>query len=660
MPTRRGGGPERSRRTVPRLPARWRGPALAAALSAAGYALSHLSIPGSNGNLIGIGLLLAATVIAGRPIAVQAMRSLTVRIVGIDLLVTVAATGAVIIGEFWEAAAVTTLFAIGKALEGSTLDRTRSALGDLIRSAPDTAVVVRDGKQVEVPASQVARGETVVVMHGEKVPVDGVVLSGAGAVDESSITGESVPAEKTGGENVYAGTIAVSGLLRVEATGVGADTTLARIVHRVEEAQDAKGRTQRFMDRFAKVYTPTIIGLSIVAWLITGNVELALTLLVIGCPGALVISVPVSIVAGIGRAARDGVLVKGGETLEALARVDVVAFDKTGTLTRGRPQVVQVEALSDDVSPADVLRYAAAAETGSSHPLARPVLDAAEEAGVLPVGLEVTAETVPGKGVIASWDGTQVVVGSPRFAAEIVGEDAPGQAHEELLELTTRAATMMAEAGRTPLVVLVDGRPLGVIGVADKVRQGAPEFVRSLKALGVGRVAMLTGDAEPVARAVGRKVGIADVRAGLLPEDKLEVVEDLRAGGRSVAMVGDGVNDAPALAAADVGVAMGAAGSAVAVETADVALMSDDLARLPHAIRLARRTAANLRQNVVFAVATVVLLLVGVIAGGVTMSLGMLVHEASVLLVVVNGMRLLRPLPAEAPVQLPDRRLQPA
>src|SRR5690606_26208507 len=286
---------------------------------------------GTSPHFLGIGLLLAATVVAGRPIAVQAVRSLAVRIVGIDLLVTVAAVGAVVIGEFWEAAAVTTLFAVGKALEGATLDRTRSALGDLIRSAPDTAVVVRDGRQTEVPASQVVTGETVVVMHGEKVPVDGIVLAGAGAVDESSITGESVPAEKTGGENVYAGTIAVSGLLRVRATGVGADTTLARIVNRVEEAQDAKGRTQRFMDRFAKVYTPAIIGLSLVAGLVTGNVELALTLLVIGCPGALVISVPVSVVAGIGRAARDGVLVKGGETLESLARVKVVALDKTGT-----------------------------------------------------------------------------------------------------------------------------------------------------------------------------------------------------------------------------------------------------------------------------------------------------------------------------------------
>ncbi len=639
------------------MPRGWRLPAGAAALSAGGYALVHLSTEGSLGSLVGTALLLAATVLAGRPIAVQAVRSLAVRIVGIDLLVTVAAIGAVVIGEFWEAAAVTTLFAIGKALEGATFDRTRSALADLVRSAPDKAVVVRDGRQVEVPASQVQVGETVIVMHGEKVPVDGVVLAGTGAVDESSITGESVPAEKTGGENVYAGTIAVSGLLRVRVTGVGADTTLARIVHRVEEAQDAKGRTQRFMDRFAKVYTPAIMALSLGAGLVTGNVELALTLLVIGCPGALVISVPVSVVAGIGRAARDGVLVKGGETLESLARVRVVALDKTGTITRGRPKVQQVESVDDTASAADVLRYAALAESGSSHPLARPVLDAAEEAGVLPTGVEVTADTVPGKGIVARWEGQEIIVGSPRFAVEAVSEvasaglslsDASEQAaagrSDQALARATSVAAQMAENGRTPLVVLVDGRPLGVIGVADQVRRGAADVIAALHDLGIQRVTMLTGDAEPVAKAVAREVGIDDVHAGLLPDDKLTAVAALREDGRAVAMVGDGVNDAPALATADVGVAMGAAGSAVAVETADVALMSDDLARLPHAIRLARRTAANLRQNVVFAVATVVLLLVGVVLGGVTMSLGMLVHEASVLIVVANGMRLLRPV----------------
>ena len=595
-------------------------------------------VAGAPAASLGAPLLLAAAVLAGWPVAVQAWRALTVRVVGIDLLVTVAAVGAVALGELWEAAAVTTLFAVGKALEGATLDRTRGALADLVASAPERAVVVRDGRQLEVPAAEVVPGETVVVRHGERVPVDGLVVAGFGAVDESAITGESVPAEKSGGERVFAGTVAVSGLLRVRATGVGADTTLARIVHRVEEAQDAKGRTQRFMDGFGRWYTPAIVGLSALAALVTRDVELALTLLVIGCPGALVISVPVSVVAGIGRAARDGVLVKGGETLEALARVDVVALDKTGTLTLGRPRVVAVEPLPG-VSGAELLRYAAAAEAGSSHPLARPVVEAAEDAGVAPGDAALEAETVPGKGVVARVGGHRVVVGSTRFAAEVAARDAV-----EASRLVGAKAERLAAAGRTPLVVLVDGSPLGVVGVADRARDEAARAVEELRRLGVREVAMLTGDAEPVARAVAREVGVTDVRAGLLPEDKLAAVRELRARGRAVAMVGDGVNDAPALAAADVGVAMGAAGSAVAVETADVALMSDDLRRLPHAVRVARRTAANLRQNVAFAVATVLLLLVGVAAGGVTMSLGMLVHEASVLLVVLNGMRLLRPL----------------
>jgi len=587
----------------------------------------------------GDALLLAAAAVAGWPVAVQALRGLAVRVVGIDLLVTVAAVGAALIGELWEAAAVTTLFAVGKALEGATLDRTRGALRDLVAAAPDRAVVVRDGRQVEVPAREVTPGETVVVRHGERVPVDGVVAAGFGAVDEAPITGESVPVEKSGGERVFAGTVAVSGLLRVRATGVGADTTLARIVHRVEEAQDSKGRVQRFMDRFGRWYTPAIVGLAAAAAAFTRDVELALTLLVIGCPGALVISVPVSVVAGIGRAARDGVLVKGGETLEALARVDVVALDKTGTLTEGSPRVVAVEPLSG-VTQAELLRYAALAEAGSSHPLARPVVAAAEELGVGPADAEVEAETVPGRGVVARVLGREVVVGSARFAAEVAERRRDGRP----VTAVAASAEALAAHGRTPLVVLVDGAPLGVIGVADQPRRGAAEAVSELRALGVREVAMLTGDAEAVARAVAREVGVTDVRAGLLPEDKLAAVAELRARGRVVAMVGDGVNDAPALAAADVGVAMGAAGSAVAVETADVALMTDDPRRLPHAVRLARRTAANLRQNVAFAVATVALLLAGVAAGGVTMSLGMLVHEASVLLVVLNGMRLLRPL----------------
>src|SRR5699024_3659753 len=298
-------------------------------------------------------LMVAAAAVAGVPIAIKAVRALMVKNISIDLLVSIAAIGAVIIGEYWEAAAVTFLFAIGHSLEARTMNKTRSALAELVAVAPDVAVVLRDGEQVEVPAGAVSMGETVRVKNGAKVPVDGEVVDGSGALDEASITGESIPAEKSAGDQVFAGTVSRGGFLQVRATGVGADTTLARIIHRVEEAQDAKAKTQAFMDRFATWYTPGIMAMALVVGLVTGNVVLALTLLVIACPGALVISIPVTVVAGIGRAARDGILIKGGEYLENSARIDAVALDKTGTLTEGRPHLNDVVVLHDRSTPED-------------------------------------------------------------------------------------------------------------------------------------------------------------------------------------------------------------------------------------------------------------------------------------------------------------------
>ena len=583
-------------------------------------------------------LMVAAAVVAGARIVRTAVRALLVKVVAIDLLVSIAAIGAIVIGEHWEAAAVTFLFAFGHALEVRTLDRTRSVLAELVAVAPDVAVVLRDGTQVEVPAGAVAPDEVVVVKNGAKVPVDGVVVDGTGALDEASITGESIPVEKVAGDRVFAGTVSHGGLLQVRATGVGAGTTLARIIHRVEEAQDAKARTQTFMEKFSAWYTPGIIVASIVTGLLTGDVVLALTLLVIGCPGALVISIPVAVVAGIGRGARDGTLVKGGDHLETSARISAVALDKTGTLTEGRPVLTDVTVLDRALARADVLLWAARAEAGSEHPLARPVLEAAAAEGLAVTGLPERTEPVPGKGVVATLDDRRVVVGNlALLAAESVTDAA-----------ATTEAGRLADLGRTPVVVALDGRVAGVLGVADRVRDDAAEMVARLHANGVRRVVMLTGDARPVAEAVGAAVGVDEVHAALLPEDKLEVVERLRAEGHVVAMVGDGVNDAPALAVADVGVAMGLAGTGVAVETADIALVQDDLLRLPDAIRLARRTVRVMRQNIAVALVTVAVLLAGVFAGGVTMAVGMLVHEASVLLVIANAMRLLRarPLPS--------------
>ncbi len=606
------------------------------------------TIPGASGALLSVALLaehllgapgfgdatmVAAAIVAGAPIVLAAVRGLRARVIGIDLLVSVAAIGAVVIGEFWEAAAVTFLFAIGHALEAATLAKTRSALGELIAVAPRVAVVLRDGAQVEVPAGEVGVGETVLVKDGAKVPVDGTVIGGTGAMDESSITGESMPVEKVTGDAVFAGTVSTGGFLQVEATGVGVDTTLARIIHRVEEAQDAKARTQRFMDRFSSWYTPAIIALALVVGLATRDVVLGLTLLVIGCPGALVISIPVSIVAGIGRAARDGILIRGGEYLETSGRIDAVALDKTGTLTTGRPELVDVVVLDPSVDRAEVLSWAARAEAGSDHPLAPPIVAAARAEGIAVTGLPEETTPVPGRGIVAVVAGRRVLVGNlglldDREVADVVG--------------ASDVAARLADGGRTPMVVALDDRVLGVLAVADQLRPDASRTIADLRRAGVDRVVMLTGDLPAVAGSIGRAVGIDDIRAGLLPEDKLEAIAALQRDGYTVAMVGDGVNDAPALATADIGIAMGAAGSAVAVETADIALMGDRLSALSEAIGLAHRTVNNLRQNIVIALTTVLALVAGVLFGGVTMAIGMLVHEASVLLVIANAMRLLR------------------
>jgi Cd2+/Zn2+-exporting ATPase len=597
--------------------------------------------------------MVAAAAAAGTPVVLKAARALTARVVGIDLLVSVATIGAVIIDQYWEAAAVTFLFAVGHALEAATLNKTRSALAELIAVAPDVAVVLREGQQVEVPAASVLMGETVLVKNGAKVPVDGEVIAGTGALDEASITGESIPVEKSTGDKVFAGTVSKGGFLQVRATGIGADTTLARIIHRVEEAQDAKASTAQFMDRFSAWYTPTIMALALVVALISGDVIPALTLLVIGCPGALVISIPVAIVAGIGRAAKDGILIKGGEFLETSAKITAVAVDKTGTLTRGRPQLTDVVVLDPSMDRAQVLTWAARAEAGSEHPLARPILATAAAENLSITRLPEHTEPVPGKGITATSDGHRVLIGNLALLQHYGVADTVGAA---------QAAEKLASTGRTPMIVAVDDAVLGVVGVADEVRPDAAQMVANLHKAGVKKVVILTGDSPLVASAIGAATGVDEVYSALLPEGKLAAIIRLQREGHTVAMVGDGVNDAPALAAADIGVAMGAAGSAVAVETADIALMGDNLLKLPEAIALARRTVTNMRQNIAIALITVSLLLGGVVFGGVTMAVGMLVHEVSVLVVILNAMRLLRrkhdpntlAAPTKAPTSVPD------
>ncbi|MDY0087428.1 MAG: cation-translocating P-type ATPase [Coriobacteriia bacterium] len=570
--------------------------------------------------------MIAAAVVAGYQIAIAAVRALQVRIVSIDLLVTVAAIGALFIENYWESAAVTFLFVLGKTLEKATLNKTRKALSDLVDAAPETATVLRDGEPVSVEVWELAPGDIVLVRNGEQIPVDGRVVSGHGGVDEATITGESLPAEKVEGSETFAGTWLRSGVLQVEAVAIGPNTTLAKIIHRVEEAQDDKAKTQTFLEKFSKWYTPGVIGGSLLVGFIARDIELGLTLLVIGCPGALVISIPVSIVAGIGRAAKDGVLIKGGEYLERAAKVDAVVVDKTGTLTKGRPELTDVIVLDPAYTTDEVLRFAARAETASEHPLAAAIIQGAKERG-LEVEIVEKALPVAGKGIHATVDGREVVVGS----ADLL-DDAPDDS--ALIELN--------EHGKTAMYVGVDGKAIGIVAVADTIRDDAPAAIQALHKAGV-RVVMATGDAKRVAEHIALELGVDEVHAELLPEDKLALVRQLQSEGHTVAMMGDGVNDTPALAQSDIGVAMGAAGSPAAIETADIALMADNLPRLAYALGLAQRTVRTMRINIAIALVTVAALLAGVLFGGVTMSLGMLVHEGSVFLVIGIAMLLLRP-----------------
>ncbi len=575
-------------------------------------------------------LMVAAALLAGSDIAVRAWRALRVKHLSIELLVTVAAVGALVIGEVWESAAVTFLFMFGAWLEVRTMGQTRGALKELLDAAPATATVLRNGQPVDIPAHEVQPGEIVLAKAGQRIPVDGEVTEGTAAVSEAAITGEPMPAEKAPGSHVHAGTIAENGLLRIRATNVGADTTLARIIQRVEEAQEEKAPSQRMIERFAQWYTPSIIGLAVLAFAFTQDIRLALTLLVVGCPGALVISTPVSIVAGIGRAARSGILIKGGQHLESAGAIDTLALDKTGTLTEGKPRLATVIAL-DGMGEDELLRLAATAEAGSDHPLGRPIVEAGRKQGPLPTP-EMLDEHA-GMGISARIEGRDVAAGNRRLMEKLgIPLGAEGEAGLERL----------LKAGQTPIMVAADGRLIGLLGMSDMAREGAKDAIARLRQIGIKRVVMLTGDQEGAAQAIAREVGIDEVHAGLMPEDKLELIRKMKADGAHVAMVGDGINDAPALAAADTSIAMGAAGSDVAIETADIALLKDDLGKIPEAMAISRATLGNMRQNLVIALVAVAGLLAGVFSGEIHMAGGMLVHQLSVLVVIANGMRLLR------------------
>ena len=547
-----------------------------------------------------------------------------------NFLMTVAIFGAIALGELVEAASIAILFGIAELMEAYSVDRARASIESLLEMAPDTAVVLREGLEVSVPAASLVAGDVVVVRPGHRIAADGTVLDGASAVDQSPITGESLPVEKTAGSTVFSGTINREGHLRIRVDKPAKESALAKIARLVEEAETQKSRTERFVDRFARWYTPAVavaavlvgvlppllFGEPVAVWVLR-----ALTLLVIACPCALVISTPVAVVSGLTAAARHGVLIKGGTYLEALAQIRVFAFDKTGTLTIGHPRVESVTALEGDEK--DALARAAAVEGRSEHPLARALVEAADDRGVAYTHLDVADfQAIPGKGARARIDGEEHVVGRPSLF--------PGAEVPPALGADAHTVVGLSRGGRV----------VAWFTVADQPRPVAAGALRDLRALGVESV-MITGDNHATANAIAARVGVDEVRAELLPADKVAVLQELEAQHGPVAAVGDGVNDGPVLAAATVGIAMGAAGSDTALETADAALMGDDLERLPYVVRLSRRARAVIRQNVVAAIAIKAALAIGVPLGYVSLITAVLIGDLGVsLAVTANALRL--------------------
>lgn len=574
-------------------------------------------------------LLIIASVIGVAPIAIQAFQALSVKVVSIDLLVTIAVAGAFIIRNFEESAIVTFLFLFGAYLEQRTLNKTRSAIKELTEMAPESALKqMEDGEFEEVDVDDVDIGDILLVKTGAKVPVDGTVLIGEGSINEASITGESIPVSKEKGSNVFAGTILDNGTIQIVADRVGEDTTFGRIIELVEEAQDSKSEAERFIDRFAKYYTPAVLVIAFIVWLVTRDVELAITILVLGCPGALVIGVPVSNVAGIGNGAKHGILLKGSEVIRDFSRLDTMIFDKTGTLTIGNPSVSEKMYYGENIEAA--LGYLASIEKESDHPLAKAVL---EEIGETTISTVENTEVIKGEGIVATVEGRRVAVGNVALMQ---------RENVKFDDKMTHDIENMQLHGNSLVITSVDSELKILMGVKDQIRPGVKEDLQKLKKLGVKNLVMLSGDNQGTVNLVSEELGLTEAHGHMLPEDKSAYVKKLIDQGQIVAFIGDGVNDSPSLALAHIGIAMGS-GTDVAIETSDVVLMNSDFSKLPHALGLVKATARNMTQNIVIAVGVVLVLLASVLfSEWMNMSIGMLVHEGSILVVILNGMRLLK------------------
>ena len=574
-------------------------------------------------------ILAVASIIAVIPIAVRAWSALRNKVFSIELLVSIAVIGAFIIGEFNESAIVTFLFLFGSYLESKTLQKTRTAIKGLTDMSPTTATLVTDDGTEEVDVDDVDEGDVVLVKTGSQVPVDGIVVEGNGYLNEASITGEARQINKQLKDSVYSGTMVENGYLKIKATQVGDDTTFAKIIELVEEAQDTKSKAEKFIDRFAQYYTPAVLVLAVLVFAFSRDFRLAITVLVLGCPGALVIGAPVSNVAGIGNGAKRGILIKGGEVVDTFAKVDTLVFDKTGTLTEGNTAVTTMHTYTNNAD--NQLALAAAIEGVSDHPLGQAIVSYADQqsAGVAPV-LDDT-ETVKGQGICAQVGKQEVVIGNQKMLT----------AHNIKLNPTQlKDLNGLQAGGQSTVIMAVDGQVQLIFGIADTIRPGVKDSLAALKAQGIKKLVMLTGENELTAQAVANELNLDEVHANLLPEEKVEYVKKLKAAGNTVAFIGDGINDSPSIANADIGIAMGS-GTDVAIDTSDVVLMQSSFPALVHAHGLAKKTVLNTRENIFIAIATVAFLLIGLIFGYIYMASGMFVHEASILVVIFNAMRLI-------------------
>lgn len=583
----------------------------------------------------------ASILIGGSSLFKKGLKNLSRFNFDMSTLMTIAIIGAALIGEWGEGATVVILFAISEALERYSMDKARQSIESLMDIAPKEALIRRGNQELMISVDDIQVGDIMIVKPGQKLAMDGVVINGISTLNQAAITGESVPVTKTIDDEVFAGTLNEEGLLEVKVTKLVEDTTLSKIIHLVEEAQAERAPSQAFVDKFAKYYTPAIVVLAfliaIVPPLLGGDwsewIYQGLSVLVVGCPCALVVSTPVSVVTAIGNAARNGVLIKGGIHLEEAGSIKVIAFDKTGTLTEGVPAVTDIVTFGGNEN--DLLKITAALEKGSQHPLASAIMKKAEANGLNFNEVSVEEfQSITGKGLKAKVNNEMYYVGSPNLFDEILSNKYDKAIQEQISNLQAQ--------GKTVMILGTANSILCLIAVADQLRDSSKEVIRKLHQLGIEKTVMLTGDNQRTAEVIGKKVGVSDIKADLLPVDKLNFIKELREKHHSVAMVGDGVNDAPALAASTVGVAMGGAGTDTALETADIALMSDDLSKLPFTIKLSRKALGTIKQNITFSLAVKAIALLLVIPGWLTLWIAIFADMGATLIVTLNSLRLLK------------------